>query len=153
MKENWYLNLSELIAKQSTCLSKKWGAVIINNDKLISIGFNASPKNIKSCEICNLQEYRRKNNLCRGTGYEQCLSVHAEVNAILNADRKMLVGSDLYLCGTENGEYVKKPMPCTNCRKIIINAGIKKVIVRIDKEYYITLNVDEWNKSDVIGGY
>lgn len=95
--------------------------------------------------------------------YCNCLSVHAEQNAIISASRDQMIGSTLYLVGWEVhssrpfyelGDYVKNPEPCSLCKRLIINAGIKEVIVRINKENYSVYNVDLWkNTESIIGGY
>jgi dCMP deaminase len=115
---------------RSTCLRRRYGAIIIKNDELISSGYNGSPRRTKNCvdeEIC----LRQKLNIKPGERYELCRSVHAEANAIISASRKDLIGSTLYLVGIDvkNGETSEHCQPCMMCRRMIINAGIEKVIM------------------------
>ena len=88
----------------------------------------------------------------RGEGYLSCSSVHAEQNAIISAKRENMIGSTLYLVGkkVESKEYVKNPEPCIICKRMIINAGISKVIVRTYKTTYSEINVSDWSESDII---
>lgn len=104
-------------------------------------------------------DYRKKNKLGRGTCYEQCLSVHAEMNAIIFADGDKLKDATLYLYGTEfigfdrNEQLVQNPKPCAECRKMIINAGIEKVVVKTTPTNVYTFNTKSWNENDITGGY
>lgn len=161
-KEEYYLGIAKAVSARSTCLTKHWGAVIVKDDQIISCGFNGAPRGCEDClerGFCRLTDYRRKAKLGRGTGYEQCLSVHAELNAIIFADKDKLVGSALFLYGEENTSFdgtlsiVKNAMPCTSCRKAIINAGIRHVIVKTDVGF-ICYVVDDWkNVESITGGY
>lgn len=161
-KHQYYLNIAETVAQRSTCLNKHWGAVIVKDDVIISTGFNGAPRHLKDCMekgFCPLLEYRRKNNLGRGTAYEYCLSTHAEQNAIIFGDKHKMDGATLYLCGKElNGmdgiwNYVQNPNPCPQCKKMIINTGIDTVILRIDKNHATNIEVNTWTENDIVGGY
>ena len=86
----------------------------------------------------------------RHGGSDACRSVHAEQNAIISAARKDMIGSTMYLVGKQKEDkgYAEGAMSCQTCRKLIINAGIDKVIVRNSKTNYIEVDVDEWIKKD-----
>lgn len=161
-KVMYYLGIAEAVSKRSSCLNKHWGAVIVKDDVIVSTGFNGAPRGVKDCTekgYCRLAEYRRKNKLGRGEGYEQCMSVHAEMNAIINASKEELEGSTLYLYGVEQNmdgdwTYVTNPMSCVNCRRAIINAKIKKVIVQVHKGRGMQFDVSDWELEDmIVGGY
>ena len=161
-KAVYYLGIAKAVSERSSCLNKHWGAVIVKDDVIVSTGFNGAPRNVKDCTekgYCRLAEYRRKNKLNRGEGYEQCMSVHAEMNAIINASKEELEGSTLYLYGVErnmDGDwiYVHNPMSCVNCRKAIINAKIEKVIVQTRDYTGIQMDVSDWELEDmIVGGY
>lgn len=79
-----------------------------------------------------------------------CRSVHAEANAIISASREKMIGSTLYLVGTEasTGEYIKGSNSCSMCKRMIINAGIDTVIVRDTANEYRTIPVQEWIDHD-----
>ena len=85
-----------------------------------------------------------------GNGDGNCRSVHSEQNAIISAARKDMIGATLYLVGINqrNGEYVKDNEPCSFCKRMIINAGIKEVVMRDDKECYRVEQVEQWIKRD-----
>lgn len=152
-KINYYLDISETVSERSTCLRRQWGAIIVRNNSIMSSGYNGSPAGMFSCidsGICNRQ------NSQRGTDYSNCPAVHAEANAILQAGKERTLGSDLYLVGLQNGKYTEDPNSCTACRRLIINAGIEKVFIRIDRDNYKQINVkEEWASvlGNILGGY
>lgn len=87
----------------------------------------------------------------RGERYELCRSVHAEANAIISAPRSEMIGSTLYLVGLEykDGSYVANANPCAMCKRLIINAGIEKVVVRDTATTYRLIDVYEsWVNQD-----
>lgn len=156
-KTNYYLNIAEAVAGRSTCLKRQYGSIIVKNDTIISTGFNGASRGVESCLECG--QCLRANSP-RGMDYSLCLSVHSEQNAIIHASRDQMIDSELYLVGTqkdENGnkKYVENPAPCSLCKRMIINAGIKNVIVRIDETNFNILNVDQWklDKNKLVGGY
>ena len=88
--------------------------------------------------------------MCSSDLYELCRSVHAEANAIISASRDKMIGSSLYLIGIEvdTGEYIKNSNSCSMCKRLIINAGIKKVYIRDTKETYRMVLVSDWVEND-----
>ncbi len=149
-KQNYYLDIAETVASRSTCLRKKYGTVIVNQDQIISTGYSGAPRGRINCSDLG---YCTKKKLLpdqRHGGYDACRSVHSEQNAIISASREQMIGSTLYLAGyrTENHEYEEGAAPCLMCRKLIINAGIKRVLVRVDKTNYKVYEVEDWIKND-----
>ena len=152
-KINYYLDIAETVSERSTCLKRTYGAIIVNNDEIISSGFNGAPRGITSCME---RSGCLRENSKRGTDYSNCLSTHAEMNAIISASRQEMIGSTLYLVGKDRltKNYIENPSPCSICKRLIINAGIKEVIVRaISSEAYIKFNVSDWKEQDITGGY
>ncbi len=148
-KINYYLDIAETIAERGTCLRNNYGSVIVNNDEIIATGYSGAPRGRKNC--LDLGYCKRKQGTeLSGTGYELCRSVHSEQNAIISANRKNMIGSVLYLVGVNkrNGEYVKDNYPCTLCKRMIINAGIEKVVMRDNKTDYREEDVKEWIEND-----
>lgn len=148
-KVNYYLDLAEVVSQRGTCLRRRYGAVIVKNDEVISTGYVGAPRGRKNCT--DLGEcIRSKLNIPRGERYELCRSVHAEANAIISAPRDKMLGSSMYLAGveTQSGDYVKNSNSCSMCKKMIINAGIETVYVRDDKVHYRTVRVMDWVEND-----
>lgn len=148
-KDNYYLDIAESVAQRSTCFRKRYGAVIVKNDEIISTGYVGAPRGRKNCTDLNYC-VRNKLNVPRGERYELCRSVHAEANAIISASRDKMIGSTLYLVGREvmDNSYVSNAMCCSMCKRMVINAGIEKVIIRDDATSFRMIHVDEWINDD-----
>ena len=148
-KNNYYLNIAEAVCQRGTCLRKLYGAVIVKNDEIISTGYVGAPRGRKNCSDLNYC-IRAKLEIPRGERYELCRSVHAEQNAIISASRETMMDSTLYLVGLElpSLEYVENANCCSMCKRTIINAGIKNVIIRDSKTEYRTIEVSSWIEND-----
>ena len=148
-KNNYYLDIAEAILERGTCLRRNYGAIIVKNDEIISTGYTGAPRGRKNCIDLNYCA-REKLNIPRGERYELCRSVHAEANAIISASRRDMIGATLYLVGKEKktGELIPDASSCAMCKRMIINSGIERVVIRNTKtEYTITL-VSDWIKND-----
>ncbi|NLK38961.1 MAG: cytidine deaminase [Clostridiales bacterium] len=148
-KENYYLDIAQTVSERSTCLRRRFGSIIVNNDVIVSTGYNGAPRGRKNC--CDLGRcIRDELNIPRGERYELCRSVHAEANAIIAAPREQMLGSTMYLCCTDpvTGAIVSGTRNCMMCKRLIINAGIKTVVVRETKEEYTVLSVSDWIEDD-----
>lgn len=148
-KVNYYLDLAETVSQRGTCLRRLYGAVIVKADEVISTGYVGAPRGRANCSdlgVC----VRMKMGVPRGERYELCRSVHAEANAIISASRDKMIGSSLYLVGTEvaTGEYVSNSCSCSMCKRMIINAGIERVYIRDSKDEYRMIMVQEWIDND-----
>lgn len=148
-KTNYYLDIAESILERGTCLRRNFGVVIVKNDEVMSTGYTGSPRGRKNCSDLGFC-MRDKLEIPRGERYEMCRSVHAEQNAIISASRRDLLDSTLYLVGREvkTGEYVQNAAPCMFCKRFIINAGIKQVIARNNKDEYTVVNVQDYIDND-----
>lgn len=148
-KNNYYLDLADVVSERSTCLRRRFGAVIVKDDEVIATGYVGAPRGRKNC--CDLGECtRQKLKIPRGERYELCRSVHAEANAIISAERSQMLGSTMYLSGREidTGEYIQNSNSCSMCKRMIINAGIAKVIVRDTDTEYRVIDVNDWIIND-----
>ena len=148
-KENYYLDIAETVLERSTCIRRKYGAIIVKNDEIIATGYNGAPRGRKNCidlEHC----LRDELGIPSGERYELCRSVHAESNAIISASRQGMIDATLYLAGRsgKTGELLTDTTPCTMCRRLIINAGIKKTVCRIGEEEYVVTHVRDWVFGD-----
>lgn len=129
-KIDTYLNCAEVFAYRSTCLKRKYGAVIVKDDIVISTGYNGSPRGFDNC--CDLGTCPRiDRNMHQGEGYGICRAIHAEANTLLNCSRQQTIGADLYLVGiTPNDNSIHETKPCPLCARTIIQAGINNVYIR-----------------------
>ena len=148
-KINYYLDMAEVALERSTCLRKKWGAIIVKNDEIIATGYNGAPRGRKNCIDLGFCK-REAMNIPRGERYELCRSVHAEANAIISAARKDCLDATLYMVGIESsdGSYVCHARPCAMCKRLIINAGIKNIVVRNTKREYEIIETQEFIDHD-----
>lgn len=148
-KHNYYLDIAQTVAERGTCLRRNYGAIIVKNDEIISTGYVGAPRGRKNCSdigVCIRQEM----NIPRGERYEMCRSVHAEANAIISAPRHEMIDSTLYLVGLEmdNGGIVPDSSCCSMCKRMVINAGIKQVVIRDNEHDFRIIDVNSWVEND-----
>ena len=147
-KIDTYLNCAEVFAYRSTCIKRKYGAVIVKDDVVVSTGYNGAPRGVPNC--CDLGQCpRMERDMHQGEGYGICRAIHAEANALLNCSRQQTVGADLYLVGVNPGDNsIHRAKPCPICARTIIQAGIRNVYMRIGEgaEEYVALSARdlEW---------
>ena len=148
-KINYYLDIAQTVSERSTCLRRRFGAIIVKNDSIISTGYNGAPRGRRNCSDLGTC-MRDKLNIPRGERYELCRSVHAEANAIIAAARENMLGADLYMTCTDpkTGEIMGGTCSCMMCKRMVINAGIARVIVREDSENYTVYEVPDWIGDD-----
>ena len=153
-KTNYYLDMAQVALERSTCLRRGFGAVIVKNDVIVSTGYNGAPRGRSNCIDIGTC-IRAKMGIPRGERYEFCRSVHAEANAIIAAPREQMLGATLYLVGRDmsTGEIMPDANSCPMCKRLIINAGIEKVVIRRDQDTYETINVSDWvDQEEILDG-
>jgi dCMP deaminase len=148
-KDEYYLGIAEEVGRRSTCWRRSIGAIIIRDDQIISTGYVGAPRKTKSSfehGFC----LRDKLKIPHGQRYELCRSVHAEQNAIINAARAgvSLLGGDIYIYGSVFGKDKRiDAFPCYICKKMIINAGLTRVISSTEDGKMKIFRVDDWIKD------
>jgi dCMP deaminase len=150
-KEEYYLKIAQTVGIKSNCLMVGHGAIIVKDDQIISTGYVGSPRKTLDCAKLGYC-IRRKKQVKSGTGYEICRSVHAEMNAIINAARAgvSLLGADMYLSASkrERDDFkLVNAYPCVLCKKMIINAGINRFIGNDEKGELKVYLVKDWVKD------
>lgn len=148
-KDNYYLDIAQTVAERGTCLRRNFGAIIVKNDAIISTGYNGAPRGRTNCS--DLGTCRREAlNVPKGQRYELCRSVHAEANCIISAPRSEMLGGVLYLAclDAKTGALYGNVEPCSMCKRLIINAGIEKAVVRTSENEFCTFIVSDWVTSD-----
>ena len=118
--DEYFMEMAELARKRSTCLRRGVGAVIVKDNRVIATGYNGVPKGIRHCEETGC--LRQQLNVPSGKMHELCRGLHAEQNAIIQA---ACMGSSI-----EGGTLYCTTHPCVICTKMIINAGIKRVVIK-----------------------
>lgn len=115
--DDYFIQLAQLIAKRSTCLKRNVGAVIVKDNQILSTGYNGSPSGTTHCT--DIGECNRSSHT-QGYGLNYCRSAHAEMNAIVSCAKRGIScdGATIYI----------NTFPCSECTKLIINAGIKEIV-------------------------
>ena len=116
--DEYFMEMAQLVSSRSTCLRRKVGAVIVKEKRVLSTGYNGSPKGTKHCE--ELGCIRVKMNVPSGTRHELCRGVHAEQNAVTQAA--------YFGVSVDGATIYTTTYPCSMCAKILINAGIKEIV-------------------------
>lgn len=152
-KNQYYLGIAKEVAQRSTCFRRSLGAIIIRDDQIISTGYVGAPRKTRDSfehGFC----LRDKLNIPHGHRYELCRSVHAEQNAIINAARAgvSLLGGDMYIYGRDvRKDEPIDAFPCFICKKMIINAGLNRVVCSTEDGKMKIFKVKEWAKDWQIG--
>jgi len=148
-KENYYLDIAQTVLERATCLRRLYGAIIVKDDEIVSTGYNGAPRGRANCVDMGYCS-RQAMQVPRGERYELCRSVHAEANAIISAARRDIAGGTLYLVGkdAQTGELLGDATSCPMCRRLVINSGLEKVVIRRTPLEYITVRVSDWVQED-----
>jgi dCMP deaminase len=155
-KDNYYLGIAREVSRRSTCFRRSIGAIIVRDDQIISTGYVGAPRKTRdSLEhgFC----LRDQLHIPHGQRYELCRSVHAEQNAIINAARAgvSLLNGDMFIYGSDpkTGQTVEAS-PCFICKKMIINAGLNRVVCSSAdgglEVFMVEDWIKDWQKTDII---
>ena len=153
-KTEWLLDVAERCSQQGTCLRRNYGAVIVDiNGTVVSTGYTGAPCTTLHCKEIGYC-WRQENNIPSGSNYNKCRSVHAEMNALMQAG-KNTVGATMYISGTDATTGKRcGTFPCFLCAKMIMNSGIVKIVVR-DKNsvvhVYTPLQVFQIREKEELG--
>jgi dCMP deaminase len=144
-KDEYYLNIAREVARRGTCLRRHYGAVVVKDDQIVSTGYAGAPRGVANCVDLGTC-LREELQVPAGQRYELCRSVHAEMNAVIHASRAQTLGATLFLSGMEvaTNQPTTKPEPCLLCRRVIINAGIEKVVVQPKGKGIVYLDPQDW---------
>ena len=119
--DEYFMQMAELTAQRSTCLRRHVGAVIVVNKHIVATGYNGAPSGLKHCaELGGC--LREKLHVPSGERHELCRALHAEQNAIIQAATlgQSIAGGTIYITNH----------PCSICAKMLVNAGLKRILVR-----------------------
>lgn len=155
-KDLYYLGIAREVSTRSTCFRRAIGAIIVRDDQIISTGYVGAPRKTKD----SLQHgfcLRDRLGIPHGQRYELCRSVHAEQNALINAARSgvSLLGGDMYIYGSDTaGEKPIDAFPCFICKKMLINAGLTRVVCSTSdggsKIFLIEDWIRDWRERDIL---
>jgi len=117
-KDEYFMSIAELIGKRSTCLKRKFGAIVVRDNRILTSGYNGAPKGLKHCDEVGCGRKDEKP----GEGYALCRGVHAEQNAIIQG---AISGVNI-----KNGTLYVNGFPCVQCTRMIINSEIKRLVYK-----------------------
>ncbi len=130
MRPDWdtyFIEIAKVVSSRSTCMRRKYGAVIVKDRVIISTGYNGAPRGEINCidsGICK----RKLLNVPPGERYELCVAVHAEQNAIINGPPERMKDGTIYIAGFDEDNTIANGHPCLLCRRMIKNAQITMVV-------------------------
>lgn len=125
--DNYFIEIAKVVSSRSTCLRRKYGAVVVRDKVIVSTGYNGSPRGIVNC-IDTGKCTRKELNIPSGERYELCEAVHAEQNAIINAQPERMREATIYIAGFEEDRSFASGKPCKLCDRMIRNARISEVV-------------------------
>jgi dCMP deaminase len=148
-KDEYYLGIAAAVASRSTCLRRRFGAIIVKADAIVATGYNGPARGVVNCaEVGCLKD---ETNMPEYKGYEYCTAVHAEENAIINAARHgtSVLGSTLYIYGTyaKTGQLTEAN-PCDRCKRALINAGVAIVVIKLADGSVRKIDTNDWVYED-----
>ncbi|MBB5335067.1 deoxycytidylate deaminase [Pectinatus brassicae] len=123
----YFLDIAKAVGRRSTCFRRRYGAIIVKDNIIISTGYNGAPRGKDNCIDTGVCE-RERQHVPKGERYELCVAVHAEQNAIIAADPVKMKGAQIYIVGYNADDSLASGKPCLLCRRMICNAMIDKVI-------------------------
>lgn len=124
---DYFIEIAKVVSSRSTCLRRKYGAVIVKDNVIVGTGYNGSPRGYVNC-IDTGKCPRRELNIPSGERYELCEAVHAEQNAIINSPPERMKDATIYVAGFEEDNSFADSKPCLLCARMIKNAQIKEVV-------------------------
>lgn len=125
--DNYFIEIAKVVSLRSTCLRRRYGALIVKDRVIVSTGYNGSPRGMINC-IDTGKCKRKELNIPSGERYELCEAVHAEQNAIINGSPERMKDATIYIAGFEENGNFADGAPCKLCNRMIRNAQIKEVV-------------------------
>ena len=146
--DEYFINIARAVSTRATCLRRRYGAVITKDNSIVSTGYNGAPSGMKDC--LDVGKCTRKElQIPHGERYELCHSVHAEANAIIRASAEELKDAIIYISGEETGIGECQSEPCMMCKRMILNAQIKRVVYSDGNARFLTVNPKQWLRKRV----
>ncbi len=145
-KDSYFLDIALSVAARSTCLRRKFGAVIVKDGTIVGTGYNGTARGVVNChEVGCIKDQMHSP---QGSAYDFCPAVHAEENAIINSDRSARVGATLYIAGRDNSGNLTMAVPCQRCRRKIMNSQIADVVILSDEGKPLHFDVGTYARED-----
>ena len=123
----YFLDIAKAVGRRATCLRRRYGAIIVKDRIIVSTGYNGAPRGEANCIDTGLCE-RERLHVPKGQNYELCVAVHAEQNAIINANPADMEGATIYIVGFNADGSLASGKPCLLCRRMLRNAKLAQVV-------------------------
>lgn len=146
--DEYFINIAKAVSARATCLRRRYGAVITKDNIIVSTGYNGAAAGVKDCMYVG-KCTRKELCIPHGERYELCHSVHAEANAIIRASVDELKGATIYISGADSGAGECVSEPCMMCKRMILNAGIVKVVYSDGDGAYHVVRPAAWLKKRI----
>jgi dCMP deaminase len=145
-KDRYFLGIALSVAARSTCLRRKFGAVIVKDSTIVGTGYNGTARGVVNCfEVGCIKD---EMDAPKGEAYDYCPAVHAEENAIINSNRADRIGATLYIAGIDRDGRLTMALPCQRCRRKIINSQIGSVVIMSNEGKSLYFDVADYVKED-----
>ena len=145
-KTMYFLNIALSVAARSTCLRRRFGAVIVKDNIIVGTGYNGNARGVVNChEVGCIKDLMEAP---QGKAYDYCPAVHAEENAIINSNRADRIDATLYIAGLDREGSYTMAVPCQRCQRKIINSQIAEVVILKDDGDPMRIDVKEYVKAD-----
>lgn len=141
--DRYFLNIAREVSRRATCLRRRYGAVITKDNIIVSTGYNGAPRGMMDCLDAS-KCTRTELQIPHGERYELCHSVHAEANSIIRASMLEMQGAVIYITGTDGEGGECDSAPCMMCKRMILNAGIGRVVYADGKGGMIEVDPEDW---------
>ena len=145
-KDRYFLGIALAVAARSTCLRRKFGAVIVKDSTIVGTGYNGTARGVINCSEAGCIKDLMSSP--RGAAYDYCPAVHAEENAIINSNRSDRIGATLYIAGRDRDGKLTMAVPCQRCRRKIMNSQIKDVIILSSEGNSLHFDVSSYAEED-----
>lgn len=146
--DEYFIDIAKAVSARATCLRRRYGAVITKDNIIVSTGYNGAAAGVKDCMDVG-KCTRKELQIPHGERYELCHSVHAEANAIIRASVDELKGATIYISGADSGADECLSEPCMMCKRMILNAGIVKVVYSDGDGAYHVIKPAQWLKKRI----
>lgn len=149
-KDEYYIEIAKVVASRSTCTRRKFGAVIVKNDTILSTGYNGSARGTTNCGS-TIECLKDIHNEPSYKSYDFCPALHAEMNAILNAARNgiSIFGATMFIGEALGGSrYGKGDRPCFLCRRFALNVGLNGCVYKNEHGQTIYEFSEDWIKLE-----
>ena len=146
--DDYFINIAKAISARATCLRRRYGAVVAKENIIVSTGYNGAAAGVTDCldvGKCTRMELQ----IPHGQRYELCHSVHAEANAIIRASGDELKHSTIYISGVDSDGNECNSGPCMMCKRMILNAGISRVVFSDGNGSFHVIDPTDWLKERI----